>query len=153
MLISMKDRDIRRARQPLFNREAARGGNVFETDRAERGDQQRDTGDDLVGILGVQTDGKGVHSGKGFQQHRVPFHDGHGGVRASVAEIQHFGTICHEGDGVSPARVFKRLLRICVDGQARFRDAGRVDETQNGPVPDRNLAFDADDPPVPSSRL
>ena len=147
VLIGVKHRNIERASEPLFYGEAPGRRNIVEADAAEGRRKERHGMHDLVHILRVQTDGEGIHSREGLEEHGVAFHDGQRRLGTAIAEIQHLRAVRDDGDGVASARVHERFARVRVNGKAGLGEA------EDGSVPDGDLAFDADHAAMTSSGL
>ncbi len=93
VLIIMKDRDLHRLLQSLFDVETFRRLDVFQVDSAERGLEQLADFDDLIGIVSIDFDVEDIHAGKTFEQDGLAFHDRLAGERADVAQAEHCGAI------------------------------------------------------------
>ena len=68
VLIVVKDRDVHQLLDPALDLEAAGGGDVLQVDPPKGGGQILDCGDDLLGVLGIQADGNGIHPAKSFEE-------------------------------------------------------------------------------------
>ena len=71
--------------QAPFDLKAARCADVFQVDAAEGRGEVFDRTDDLLAVLGVQTDREGIDVGEFLEQDRLSFHDRKGGLCADIA--------------------------------------------------------------------
>src|SRR5699024_6664993 len=58
-------------------------------------------GDDLFGVVGVQSNWPSIHSGELFKQNRFALHDRHCGLRTNVAQSQHGAAIGYHRYGIA----------------------------------------------------
>ena len=144
VLIVVKDRDVQFLAEARLDLEAARGGDVLEVDAPEGGSDQLHGLDDLVGILGVQANGEGVHAGQLLEEHGLALHDGHGGQGSDVTQPEHRRAIGHDGDAVLLDRQRECPLWILLDGQADSRHPRGVGHGEIVARADRHLAPDLD---------
>jgi hypothetical protein len=88
VLVVVKDGDVELRLQAFLDVETAGRGDVLQIDAAERRGDPLHGGDDLVGILRAEAEGKGVHPAEFLEQHRLAFHDRQGRGRTDVPEAQ-----------------------------------------------------------------
>jgi len=127
MLIVVKDGDGQLFLEAFLDLVAARGGDVFEVDGAKVGGDGQDGVDDLIGVLGVQADGKGVDASKALKEHRLAFHDRQGGQRADIAESQDTAAIGDDCHHLAADGQVKALVGVGSDGLANAGHFGGVD--------------------------
>ena len=123
VLVVVKHRDVQLRLEFALDVEAARGGDVFQVDAAEAHGQVLHGRDDLLRVLGPQADRVGVNAGEFLEEHRLAFHDRHGGFGADVAQAQHGGAIADDGDGVAFDGKLPGLARLGGNGFAHARHA------------------------------
>ncbi len=85
MLIVVHHRNIERFDETLFDLEAARRADVLEVDSAENRSDAHDRFDDLIDVLGVETNRKRVDVGELLEKHRLSFHHRQRSERSDVA--------------------------------------------------------------------
>ena len=103
-----------------------------------------DRADDLLGILGRQTDRKGVHLPELLEQHGLAFHYRHGRFRPDIAQPQHGRTIRHDRHGVTLDRQRKSLAMVGGNRITDTRHAGRVGHRKLIAGFEWNFALDGD---------
>ena len=130
MLIIVEDRDIEFLTEPSFDLEASRGADVLQVDAAEGRRQTFYRADDLLAVLGVQTDRKSVDVRKFLEQDGLALHDRHGGLRPDVAQAEHRAAIAHHRDQIALGRIAVHRFFIGVDLAARLRYAWGVSEAE-----------------------
>ena len=108
MLVVVEHRDVQLFAKPPLDVEAAGSGDVFEVDAAEARREVLHGGDDLVGVLGVQGDGPGVHAGELLEEERLALHDRERGRGPDVSKAQHGRSVCDHSDGVTLTREVPR---------------------------------------------
>ncbi|HWY59822.1 MAG TPA: hypothetical protein VNZ03_35495 [Terriglobales bacterium] len=74
MLVIMKDWDLHRLLQALFDIEALRRLDVLQVDSAEGGFEQLADLDNLVRIVSVDFKVEDIHAGESFEENSFPFH-------------------------------------------------------------------------------
>ena len=140
VLVVVEDRDVELLAQPRLDLEAARRRDVLEVDAAEGGGDQLHGLDDLVGVLGVEADREGIHTGQLLEEHGLAFHHRHGRFGTDVAQAEHRGAVGDHGHRVLLDRQREGPLRVLLDRQAYARHPWRVGHRQIVPRPDRHLA-------------
>ena len=103
-------------------------------DRAEGRFQQLHGTDDLIRILRVQFDIKGIDVGETFEENRLAFHHRLSRQGADVAQPEHGGAIGHNPYEVATRRVLAGCIWILLNLEAWNRNAGRVGQRQIGCV-------------------
>jgi hypothetical protein len=68
ILFGMKDRDISCPRKVVGHRKTARRSNAAEANATKGWSKRNAYIDNLLHVLSVQANGKGIHSGKGFEE-------------------------------------------------------------------------------------
>ena len=101
-------------------------GDVLQIDAAETGGNVLHRADNLLGVLGVQTNGNCVHAAEFLEQHGLALHDGDGGLCADIAKTQHGAAVGDHGDGPSLEGVGVHIIGICMDFPAGLRHAGGI---------------------------
>ena len=144
VLIVVKHGNIELGNQPLLDLDAPRRGDVFEIDAAERRRQKRDGLDDLVDVLRIEADRKGVDAAEFLEEHALALHHRHGGPRADVAQPQHRRSVGDHGHGILADRQREARLGIGGDRAAHAGDSRRVDHRQVVAGLDRRLRADLD---------
>ncbi len=76
-------------------------------------------GDDLVGVLRVETDRPGVDAAELLEEQRLALHHGHRRLRADVAEAEDGGSVGDDGDGVLLDRQVPGRVGVGVDRHGR----------------------------------
>src|SRR5262249_29217084 len=126
VLVVAEDGDLEVALQAFLDLEAPRRRDVLQVDAPEHRRDGLHDGDDLVHVLGRQTEREGVDPGELLEDERLALHDGLGAVGPDVAEAEHGGAVRHDSGAVLLDGQRVRLLRILMDGHAHARDARRV---------------------------
>jgi hypothetical protein len=72
VLVVVEDRDVELLAQPCLNLEAARRGDVLEVDAGEAGRDGPNHRDDLIHVLGVETERLGIDVAEPLEQRRLP---------------------------------------------------------------------------------
>ena len=142
MLVVVEDGNVAYLLEPALDLKAVGSADILKINAAEAAGQQIHRAHDLVHVLGAQADGEGVHVGKLLKQRAFALHNGHGGVRADVAQTENRGTVADNGDEIVAARQRPRQLRILLYFKAGLRDARRVRKRQRLPVLDLNSGDD-----------
>ncbi len=70
--------------EPFQDIKAFRAGDIFQVDTAKTGLKHLDKVDQFIGILGINTDRKGVNAAKIFKQQRLAFHNRQARFRTDV---------------------------------------------------------------------
>src|SRR5665811_1517203 len=98
MLVVVKNRYVTFLDKAPLHLEAVGRRDVFQIDAAETGFQQLHRAYDVVRVLTVDADRKGVDSPESLEQDRLALHDRHGGTGSDVAQAQYRGAVadyCH----------------------------------------------------------
>ena len=130
MLVIVKDGNLHRLAESLFDLEAVGSFDVFEVDAAKSGLEQLAELDDLFGIVAVDFDVEHIDVGKALEQYSLSLHHGLSGERANVTQAEHGGSVAQHSHQIAAAGVFVRVLRILLDLEARLRYARRVRQAQ-----------------------
>ena len=130
MLVVVEDRDIALFLQLLFDLEAAGRGDVLQVHAAAGAGDQVNGVDDLVHILGLDAQRKGVHVAEGLEQHALALHHRHAGLGADVAQTQHSGAVGDHQAGVPAAGQLVALVHILLNLQTGLCNAGSVSQGQ-----------------------
>ena len=118
VLIIMEHRNVEQFLETILDLEAGRSRDVLEIDAAEARRNAHNGVDDLLRILGVETDRVGVDAGELLEQQGLALHDRHGAERTDVAQTEHGGAVAHDGHGVLAHGEIVRQQRIGLDGLA-----------------------------------
>src|SRR5277367_5236321 len=110
MLVIVKDRNLHRFLQTLFDVEAFRRLDVFQVDGTEGGFQQLADFDDLVGILTVDFNVEDIHVGKTFEQDSLAFHHGFAGKGTDVAQTEDCSSVAHDRYQIAARCVFESIV-------------------------------------------
>ena len=97
MLVIMKYGDVQEFLQAFLNFKTARGGNVFQVNPSESRSDTHNRLNDLVRILCVQADRKGVDAAEFFEEDSFSLHDRHGSQRADIAKSKDCAAIGNNG--------------------------------------------------------
>ena len=100
VLVVMEDRNVEHFFQALLNLKAARCGNIFQIDAAVCGSNVLDRGNDLLRVLGVETDRYGIDIAEFLKQNAFSLHDRHGGICADIAETENCTSVGNDGNSV-----------------------------------------------------
>ena len=146
MLVVVDDRDIELFLEPLFDLETPRRRDVLEVDAPEGSRDVLHGLDDRVGVLGPESNGKGIDACKFLKDHCLALHYRHGRLRADVAEAEDRGAVRDDGHGVPFDGIPEGMLAVFMDvhgdaGHTRGVDLGKVIA-----VPHRHPAADLDLP-------
>ena len=144
MLVVVEDRNVELLAQPGLDLEAARGRDVLEVDAAEGGSDELHGLDDLLRVLGVEADGKGIHSGQLLEEHGLALHHRHRRLGADVAEPEHRGAVGDDGHRILLDGEREGALRVFLDRHAHAGHTGRVGHGEIVARPDRHLAAHLD---------
>ena len=112
MLVIMKYGDVQEFLQAFLNFKTARGGNVFQVNPSESRSDTHNRLNDLVRILCVQADRKGVDAAEFFEEDSFSLHDRHGSQRADIAKSKDCAAIGNNGNGIRLDCVFISSIRI-----------------------------------------
>ena len=140
----MEDGNVQFLPEPLLDLEAPGRSDVLEVDAAEDRRHELHGLDDLVHVLGAQTDRKGIDAGKLLEEHRLAFHHRQGRLRPDVAEPENRRAVGHHGDGVVLDRQREGTLPVVPDRQAHACDPGCVGHGEVVAGTDRHLVADLD---------
>ena len=99
------------------------GGDVFEVHAAEAGGEHFHGPDDLIGVLGIETDRPRVHVTEALEQGSLALHDGYGRNQADVAETEDRRAVRDDGNGVALDREVVRVFRALCERRANAGDA------------------------------
>ena len=141
MLVVVHHRDVELGDQALFDLETARRRNVLEVDAAEDRRDELHRLDDLLGILGVETDGEGVDAAELLEEYRLAFHDGERRFRSEVAEAENSRAVGDDRDGVGFDGVLVSEFFVRANSFAHGRDARRVGAREVVAIGERHLAL------------
>ena len=89
----------------VFNGEAFGRGDAFQAEAPEGRGQDPDDLDNLIGVLGLQGDGDGVHVGKGLVDNRLGLQLGQHRRGPDIAELINLAAVRDQGDGIAPAGI------------------------------------------------
>ncbi len=126
LLIVVPDRDLALLAQRVEYAEALGLGDVLEVDAAQAGLRQLDELDELVGVFGVDHEGKAVDAAQVAVEQALALHDRQAGLGADVAHAQHARAVGDHRDGVPLVGVLVGLLGVGLDLEAGLGDARRV---------------------------
>ena len=93
MLVIMKYRDRQCLFQTFFYFKTTGGRDILQINAAEAGGYVGNRFDNLLRILGVQTDGNRVYAAKFLKKNRLSLHNRHGGIRADIAKAENGASI------------------------------------------------------------
>ena len=130
VLVVVEHRDAHAAAQLGLDREAFRGLDVFQVDRAEGRLQGRDHVAEAGGVGLVHLDVEHVDAGELLEQDGLALHHRLAGERADVAEAEHGGAVGDHAHEVAARGVFARRIGIFDDRLAGGGDAWRVGECE-----------------------
>ena len=126
VLVVMEDRNVKHFFQAFLNLKAARCGNIFQIDAAVCGSNVLNRGNDLLRVLGVETDRHGIDIAEFLKQNAFSLHDRHGGICADIAETENCTSVGNDGDGVGFHGIFVSSLRGFGDYLAGLGNTWRV---------------------------
>ncbi len=130
VLVVVKDRNVHPLAQLGLDREAFRGLDVFEVDRAESRFQRGDDIAEMLRIGGVDLDVEHVDIGEFLEQDGFALHHRLAGERADIAKAENGGTVGDDGDQVATRGQVVSDGRIGDDRLAGGGNPGRVGERQ-----------------------
>ena len=130
MLVVVEDGNVEPFPKPFLNLEASWCADVLEVDASERGCDAYHRLDDLVGVLGIEADGKGVDASELLEQHRLAFHDRHRSERAEVAKAQDRRAVTDHRNGIALDRKGEGTCGVLSDGADNAGDTRRVGHGQ-----------------------
>ena len=142
VLVVVEHGDVEQFPQAGLDLEAPWRRNVLEVDPREDRRDAPDDLDDLIGVLGVQTDGESVDVGEPLEQCGLTLHHGQRSQRSQVAEPEHRRAVGDHGNGVPLDGEPTRVLGVLGNRQAHASHAGRVDQRKVVAVADRDLRAD-----------
>ncbi len=130
VLIVMENRDVEDLLELLLDVEALGPLDVLQVDAAEGRFEQLDGADQLVGILGVEFDVENIDVGKALEQNPFSFHNRFAGHGADVAESENRRAVGYDSHQVALGGIVVSRVRILLDLQAGFGNAGAVGQGQ-----------------------
>ena len=130
MLVVVEDGNITSFLQLALDLKAAGGGDILQIDAAEGAGDQGNGVDELVHILGLDTQGEGVHIAKGLKEDTLALHNRHTGLGADVAQTQNGGAVGDDGAQVVTAGQLVGLIDVLLDLQTGLGHAGGVGQGQ-----------------------
>jgi hypothetical protein len=92
--------------------------------------ERRDNVDELVRVVLVDLDVKGIDAAKLLEEHSLALHHRLGRCRTDVSEAQDSRPIADHADEMAAGCVFVREVGVVLDREAWLRDAGRVCDRQ-----------------------
>ena len=140
----MEDRNIQFLFQPLFDLKAFGRSDVLQVDAAEYRCDPTDCFDDLLGILGVQTDRESIHISEPLEQQRFSLHNRHGCLSADIAQSQYRRTITDHRNQIALGCI--SVGQSCVPGdlQTGLCHTGSIGQAQILGSVHLHLAIDTD---------
>ena len=130
--------------QPALDFKAARRGDVFEIDAAERAGNQADCLHDFIHILGADANRERIHTGKRLEQRTFALHHRHARFRPDIAQTKNCGSIRNNGDQIRASGQFIGLIHVAVNDHARLGNARRIGERKIMAVIDGYAGNDLD---------
>ena len=130
VLIVVEHGDVAALLQPPLHLKAAGGGDVLQVDAAEALGDEGDGVHQLVHVLGIHADGKGVHAAELLEKGALALHHRHAGGRTYVAQTQHGGAVGDDGHQIAPAGQVKGFVVVGLDLPAGLGHAGCVQKGQ-----------------------
>ena len=130
VLVVVEDGNVTFFLQLALNLKAARGGNIFEIDAAERAGDERHGVYKFVHIVRFDAERERVHTAERLEEHAFALHDGHTRLRADVAETQDSRAVGDDGAEIPAPGEIVAFGDVFLNFQARLRDAGRVGEAE-----------------------
>ena len=112
VLVVVKDRDVERVLEPLFDLETLRSPNVLQVDPTKGGCDQLAGSNDLFGVGTVDLDVEYVDIGKTLEEDALALHDRLTREGPDVAESENRGPVRDDGNQVPLGRVAVDLLRV-----------------------------------------
>jgi hypothetical protein len=88
---------------------------------------------------------EGVDAGKGLEDDALGLGDRDGGFRWAAGPAEDIGAVGEQSDRIAAAGEVVGGEGVLADLQAGLGDAGRVDEGEDGTVPDRHLRVHANE--------
>jgi hypothetical protein len=101
VLIVMENWNVHHFLELLLNIKAVWALDVLQVDTGEAWRKILDTVDEIIWVLGVDTEVNTLNSSEFVEQNRLSLHDGLGGQSADIAEAQDCSTICNDSHHVS----------------------------------------------------
>ena len=111
VLVVVEHRDIAHLLQPALDLKAAGGGDVLQVDAAEGAGDVVHRLNELVHILGPDTQGERVDAAEGLEQDALALHHRHPGLGADVPQAQHGGAVGDDRHQVVPPGELVALAR------------------------------------------
>ena len=142
VLVIMEHGDIQFLLQALFNLKTPWRCDILQINAAEGGGQIADCLNDLLSILGIQTDGKGIHAAELFKEDTLALHNGHSGLRPDIAQTKYRTAIGNHGHQVTLCRITIDIFLLLMDTATGLCHSRRIGSTQVIPGFQRNLALD-----------
>ena len=140
VLVVVEDGDVQLFLQNALNFKALGAADVLQVHAAETGGDELHRPHHLGGVLGVQADGEGVHTGKGLEQQRLALHHRQARLGADVPQAQHRRAVGDHRHQVALAGVVIDRVRVLGDVPAGLRHAGGVGQRKVVPRFHRHLA-------------
>ena len=134
----MKDRNVRALFELSFDFKAAGSRDVLQINAAKGSGNQGYCADELIHILGLDTERESIHITERFEKDALALHDRHAGFRTDIAQSQNSRTICNDCAHVVPSGQIIGLVYILLDLQAGLGHAGCICQRQVFLVLDRN---------------
>ena len=126
VLVVVEDGDVANLFQAALHLKATGGGDVLQVDAAKTFGDEGDGAHQGVHVLGVNTEGEGVHIGKRLEKGALALHYGHTGGGADIPQAQDRGTIGDHRHQVALAGVIIGQFLVLGDEQAGLGHAGGV---------------------------
>ena len=143
VLVIVEHGDIQLPLQRLFDLKALGALDVLQVDAAKGGGNGLAGRDHAGGIVGIDTDGEGIHAAELLEQHGLALHHRQTGLGADVTQAQHGGAVGDNGHHVALEGVLIHILRVFLDLAAGLCHTGGVGGGQVVTGGDFHLAHDA----------
>ena len=128
MLIVMKYRNIQKLLQTFLNLKAAGSAYVFQIDAAEAGCQISYGFDDLLSVLGIQTDGNCIDIAEFLEEDCLAFHNGHCRIGTDITETENRTSVGDDSNGVGFHGIFVSGFFVLCNYFAGFRNTGSISD-------------------------
>ena len=126
MLIVMKNRNIQDFLQAFFDFKASGSTDILQIDPAEAGSKIGDSLDDLLCVLGIQTNGNCVDPTEFFKENSFPFHNRHSRIGTDISKTENSASVGNNCHCVCLHGILVSRLLILRNYLTRFCHTGRV---------------------------